>query len=202
MPDKTLGGCLYYVYLIDNYSHKTWIYLLKTKDQVFEKFCEFKAHVENSTGGRIKRLRFDNGGEYVSNELINFYGDARIKRELIVPYYLEQNGIAKRNNKTNMEVAKAMIHDQELLMFLWGEATRTIFYVQNRCPHQILDYKTPKEIFICERLNVEHLIIFSCHIFFHVPKEKRTKLEPSRKKGNFVGYCENSKTFRVYITGE
>jgi hypothetical protein len=48
---------------------------------------------------------------------------------------------------------------------------------------------------------VSHLKIFGCPVFLHVPKEKRTKLDPSGKKGIFVGYCEDSKAFRVYIPG-
>ena len=87
MSDKTLGGNLYYVSFVDNYSHKTWIYLLKSKDRVFEKFHEFKAQVENVTRRRIKTLRSKNGWEYVSMELISFCKDVGIKRELIVPYY-------------------------------------------------------------------------------------------------------------------
>jgi hypothetical protein len=38
-------------------------------------------------------------------------------------------------------------------------------------------------------------------MFIHIPKEKRNKLEPSGKKGIFVGYCEVSKAFRIYIPG-
>ena len=38
-------------------------------------------------------------------------------------------------------------------------------------------------------------------MFVHIPKEKRNKLEPSGKKGIFVGYCEVSKAFRIYIPG-
>jgi hypothetical protein len=38
-------------------------------------------------------------------------------------------------------------------------------------------------------------------VFVHILKEKRTKLDPSRKKGIFVGYCEVSKAFRIYIPG-
>jgi len=86
MPDNTMVGCLYYVSFIHDYSCKTWIHLLKTKDQVFEKFCEFKAQVENATGRRIKTLRSNNGGEYVSNELIDFCRDVGIMRELIILY--------------------------------------------------------------------------------------------------------------------
>jgi hypothetical protein len=48
---------------------------------------------------------------------------------------------------------------------------------------------------------VSHLKIFGDPVFVHIPKEKRNKLDPSRKKGIFVGYCEVSKAFRVYIPG-
>jgi hypothetical protein len=46
---------------------------------------------------------------------------------------------------------------------------------------------------------VEHLRIFGCPVYFHIPKDKRKKLEPSRKKGIFVGYSESSKAYRIYI---
>ena len=36
-------------------------------------------------------------------------------------------------------------------------------------------------------------------MFIHIPKEKRNKLDPSGKKRIFVGYCEVSKAFGVYI---
>ena len=99
MSDKFLGGHLYYVTFIDDHSRKTWIYLLKTKDEVFEKFKEFRAEVENLTERRIKTLRPDNGGEYTSKELIAYCKESVIKREIIVLYYPKQNGIVERNNK-------------------------------------------------------------------------------------------------------
>jgi hypothetical protein len=48
---------------------------------------------------------------------------------------------------------------------------------------------------------VSHLKIFGCSVFVHILKEKRTKMDPSGKKGIFVGYCEVSKAFRIYIPG-
>ena len=44
----------YYASFIDDYSRKTWIYLMKKKDEVFERFKEFKALVENLSEKRIK----------------------------------------------------------------------------------------------------------------------------------------------------
>jgi hypothetical protein len=50
---KSLGGSLYYVTFIDDFSRKTWLYMLKTKDEVFRKLQEFKVEVENLTNNKI-----------------------------------------------------------------------------------------------------------------------------------------------------
>ena len=62
-----------------------------------------------------------------------------------------------------------------------------------------LGSKPLEEMFTGNKLEVSHLKIFGCLVFVHIPKEKRTKLDPSEKKGIFVGYCEVSKAFKIYI---
>ena len=85
MPSTSLSGYVYYVSFINDYSRKTWIYFLKRKDEVFGKFKEFKALIENHSNKKIKTPRSDNGGEYTSKDFDGFYKDAGIKRELTTP---------------------------------------------------------------------------------------------------------------------
>ena len=99
-----------------------------------------------------------------------------------------------------MEAARAMLHDQDIPM-LWAEAARTMVYVQNRTPHRVLENKTPGEVFSNKKPKVIHLKIFSCPVYIHIPKEKRTKLDLSGKKGIFVGYSESSKAYKIYFPG-
>ena len=49
------------------------------------------------------------------------------------------------------------------------------------------------------KLEVIHLRIFGCPVYIQIPKEKRTKLDPSGSKGIFVGYSESSKAYRIYF---
>jgi hypothetical protein len=85
----------------------------------------------------------------------------------------------------------------------YGEKLPTpVVYVQNRCPHQALDSKTPEEVFTGKKPDVSHFRIFGSPVYFHVPKEKRSKLDASGKKGTFVGYSENSKAYRIYVPGQ
>ena len=59
-----------------------------------------------------------------------------------------------------MEAVRAMLHDQDLPMYVWAEATRTMVYVQNRTAHRVLDNKTPEEVFSGKKTEVSHLRIF------------------------------------------
>jgi hypothetical protein len=61
MSIVSFSGYHYYVSFIDDFSKKTWIYFMNTKDEVFNRFQDFKALVENQTGRKIKVLRSDNG---------------------------------------------------------------------------------------------------------------------------------------------
>ena len=54
---KSFGGALYFVTFIDDYSRKLWVYALKSKDQVLEKFKEFHASVERQSGKKLKCIR-------------------------------------------------------------------------------------------------------------------------------------------------
>ena len=80
-----------------------------------------------------------------------------------------------------------MIHDQNLPMFFWASATSTTVYIQNKSPHVTLENVTPEEAFVGNKPDFSHLRIFGCLVYIHIPKEKRTKLEPSEKKGIFSG---------------
>ena len=64
----SLGNSVYYVSFIDDFSRKIWIYFLRKKSEVFDKFKEFKALAENQTEKKIKVLRTYNGGEFCGNE--------------------------------------------------------------------------------------------------------------------------------------
>ena len=65
-------GEQYYILFIDDFSRMCWIGLLKHKDEAFEKFQIFKALVENELDLKIKCLRSDRGGEYISDEFFDF----------------------------------------------------------------------------------------------------------------------------------
>ena len=102
---------------------------------------EFKSLVEKDSGKKIKALRSDNGGEYVSQEFKDFCAAEGIKWELTTPHNPQQNGVADRKNRTIVGVVWEMLHDQGLPLHLWAEACNTTAYLQNRSLHRIIGIK-------------------------------------------------------------
>ena len=62
----------YYITFIDDNSQFGYVYLMKYKSESFEKFKEFKNEVEKQPGKQIKILRSDRGGEYLSNDFLDY----------------------------------------------------------------------------------------------------------------------------------
>ena len=89
---------VYYVSFIDDYSRKTWIYFLKGKNEVLNRFKEFKSLVENLSEKKINTFKSNNGGEFTLGEFKTFCNEVGIKRDLSTPYNPQQNRVAKAKN--------------------------------------------------------------------------------------------------------
>lgn len=102
---------------------------MQKKDQTFTNFYEFKALVEKESSKKVKSLRSDNDGEYVSNEFKKFYATKGIKLELMTPHNSQQNGVVERKNKSIVGATQAMLHDHGLPLHLWAKACNTMVYL-------------------------------------------------------------------------
>ena len=89
--------------------------------------------MENQSGHRIKILRNERGGECVSNEFLNFCKIHGIQKKFTARYTPQQNGIAKRKNRTIMEMACNMLAANHFSNEYWGEAVANVVYIMNQC---------------------------------------------------------------------
>ncbi|MCI27168.1 retrovirus-related pol polyprotein from transposon tnt 1-94, partial [Trifolium medium] len=106
--EKSLGGNMYFITFVDEYSRKMWIYLIQTKDEVFDVFKRFKALVENQSSKRMKILITDGGGEYTSKKFESFCVENGVEHEVTVPYTPQHNGLAERRNMTILDMARCI----------------------------------------------------------------------------------------------
>ena len=63
---------------------------------------------ENESGKKIKTLRTDNGGEFITKEFEAFLSKHGIRHQNTVPYTPQQNGLAERKNRTLVKMARCM----------------------------------------------------------------------------------------------
>ena len=138
---------------IDDKTHYVWIYVIKHKHEVFQKFLEWKSFVEKSSGCQVKKLRTDNGGEYTSTEFENYLRKEGIEHQYTIPKTPEQNGVSERMNRTLMEAVRSMLADSGLPQKFWAEALSTAAYLINRSPTRSLAGKTPFEAWFLCRLH-------------------------------------------------
>lgn len=195
MPQSSFGGARYFLTLTDDYTRKTYVYFLKSKRDVFENFKNFKALVENQKEKKIKVLRSDNGTEYTNNIFQEFLKVHGIVHQTTVPYTPAQNGVSERLNRTLMEKARCMLQDAGLDSRYWAEAVQTAVYIKNRTPTKAVMGATPEEQWTGEKVDVSHFKIFGCLAYALVHDNK--KLDSKSKQYIFVGYCEDSKGYRL-----
>jgi hypothetical protein len=187
VPLPSLGKSVYYVSFIDDFSRNTWIYFLRNKSEVFDNFKEFKALVENQIEKKIKVLRTDNGGEFCGNKFEEFCKKCGIARQKTTPYTPRQNGVAERMNRTLMEKTRSMLSGSGLGQEFWAEAVSTAYYLANRSPSLALDDKTPHKVWSGKKPSLQHIRVFGCDAYVHVPKENRSKLDKKAEKCIFIG---------------
>ncbi|KAM1032295.1 hypothetical protein ACFX2I_035891 [Malus domestica] len=198
MRNESTGGNKYFMLIVDDATRMIWVYFLRYKSDAFSCFKKFKAMTELQTGLKVKCLRSDRGGEFLSSEFNHFCDTEGIQRQLSLAYTPQQNGVVERKNRTVIEMAKSMLHDKEMPYYMWAEAVHTAVYILNRCPTKSLANITPFEAYSGRKPGIAHLKVFGSICYVHTPSELRHKLEAKSIKGVFVGYAKCEKGYRIF----
>jgi hypothetical protein len=95
LPVISHSGYRYWIVFCDAHTHMKHMSYLKKKSDALEAFRCYKAHVENELGCKIKIIRDDKGGEYMSHEFDKIRWDAGIFRQRTVRGSPQQTGMAE-----------------------------------------------------------------------------------------------------------
>ncbi|GJV82961.1 ribonuclease H-like domain-containing protein [Tanacetum coccineum] len=176
----------------------TWVFFLATKDETSGILKSFITGIENLVDHKVKVIRCDNGTEFKNKEMNQFCEMKGILRQYSVARTPQQNGVAKRRNRTLIEAARTMLADSKLPTTFWAEAVNTACYVQNRVlvvkPHN----KTPYELFHGRTPTLSFMRPFGCLVTILNTIDHLGKFDGKADEGFFVRYSLNSKAFRVF----
>ena len=202
----TLCRNFYFITFIDDYSRYGYLYLIKENAESLNKFQIFRTGVEKQLGKVIKVVRSDRGGEYygkhgdagqLKGPFAKYLEDSGIVAQFTMLGSPEQNGVAKRRNRTLMEMVRSMISRINLPGFLWVEALKTALYILNRVPTKAVPL-TPFKLWTGRKPSLNHLKVWGCPAEVKLYNPTLSKLDSRTTRCYFVSYPEHSKGYRFY----
>ncbi|KAJ0457905.1 putative RNA-directed DNA polymerase [Helianthus annuus] len=158
----------------------------------------FHKMVEIQFGKQIKRVRCDNGGEFTSNSMIDFYNKNGILLETTCPHTPQQNGVVERKHGHLLETARTLRFEANVPKRFWGECVLTAMYIINRLPSKVIKNKTPYELVWNQRPKYNHLKVFGCLAYYKNNNTKGDKFEARGRPGVFLGYLGGTNGYKVY----
>nr|GEX30777.1 hypothetical protein [Tanacetum cinerariifolium] len=177
-------GASYFLTFTDDFSRYGYVYLLKLQHEVFENFKVFNSKVELQLGKMIKALRFDRGGEYLSQEFKDYLSKNGIVQHLTSPYTPQQNGVSERRNRTLLDMVRSIFNLTTPPLSFWDYALEYAIRILNMVPTKKV-HKTPYEIWHGKAPNLSYLNVWGCEAY--VKRDSADKLhQRSDKYGNFL----------------
>lgn len=126
MRSKSPRGEKYFIFFNYDFTRMCCLGLLKYKYEVFDKYKVFKALLENDMDLKIKCLKYDRGGEILSNEIFSLCEQHGIKRWFSIAKNPQQNGVEKRMNINVQQMACTMLDVLGTPHTFSGQATHTV----------------------------------------------------------------------------
>ncbi|GJP52573.1 hypothetical protein CLOM_g11681 [Closterium sp. NIES-68] len=196
----SLSGSRYFLTIVDDHTWAVWVYPLKSKGEVAAAVLkEWMPRAQRECGHKVKVIRSDNGGEFIGADFEGELKRKGIQHQLTVPYNPQQNGVAERFNRTLQEGARTLLGRAGLPDPFWVSALRQVALVKNRVLATVGDKEwIPYVKWYGSAPAVNMLRAFGCMVVFHVPKEKRGKLEASGRWGVHLGIAKDHKGWLLW----
>ncbi|GJP78251.1 hypothetical protein CLOP_g8576 [Closterium sp. NIES-67] len=196
----SLSGSRYFLTIVDDHTRAVWVYPLKSKGEVAAAVLkEWMPRAQRECGYKVKVIRSDNGGEFIGADFEGELKRKGIQHQLTVPYNPQQNGVAERFNRTLQEGARTLLGRAGLPDPFWVSALRQVALVKNRVLATVGDKEwIPYVKWYGSAPTVNMLRAFGCMVVFHVPKEKRGKLEASGRWGVHLGIAKDHKGWLLW----
>ena len=163
--------------------------------EAIQKFKEFQCEVENHRNRKIKFLRSDRGGEYLSYEFGMHMKQCGIVSQLTPAGTPQRNGVSERRNRTLLDMVRSMMSLTDLPLSFWGYALETAAFTLNRAPSKSVE-TTPYELWFGNKPKLSFLKVWGCDVY--VKKLQPDKLEPKSEKCVFIGYPKETIGYTFY----
>nr|GEW60668.1 retrovirus-related Pol polyprotein from transposon TNT 1-94 [Tanacetum cinerariifolium] len=113
MRVESVNGKKYILVIVDDYSRFTWK-CLRSKDEAPDFIIKFLKMIQVRLKVPVRRIRNDNGTEFVNQMLREYYEQVGISHETSVARCPQQNSVVERRNRMPIEAARTIVDPQAL----------------------------------------------------------------------------------------
>nr|GFB67037.1 putative ribonuclease H-like domain-containing protein [Tanacetum cinerariifolium] len=188
MRVESVNGKKYILIIVDDYSRFTWVKFLRSNDETPMFIIKFLKMIQVRLNVPVRRIRTDNGTEFVNHTLRDYYEEVGISHETSVARSPQQNGVVERRNRTLIEAARTMLIYAQAPLFLWAEAVATACFTQNQSIIRLRHGKTPYELIHGKQPDLSYFHVFGSLCYPTNDGENVGKLQPKasarKKKGD------------------
>jgi transposase InsO family protein len=138
-PIRSIGGGIYVLTLVDEYSGFCAVSILKNLKNAHEELKRMILEWEAKTGRLCKKLFSDRGGSYIKDDLAKWCAEKHIEHEFSAPRTPEQNGKAERLNQTLNNIMRSLLFQYNCYVPLWSHAMIYAALIHNVSYSQRLD---------------------------------------------------------------
>ncbi|KAL0375508.1 UNVERIFIED_CONTAM: hypothetical protein Sradi_3466500, partial [Sesamum radiatum] len=158
-------------------------YLMRYKSEAFGRFKEYRLEVENQTNRKIKALRSDRSGEYLSGEFIDYLKENGIPQwtSLGTP---QLNRVAERRNRTLLDMVRSMMSFAELPPSFLGYAFETAAKLVNIAPSKLIP-QMPYEIWHDKPASYKYLRVWGSPAYV-----KRLVVDKLDSRSSLCSLCD------------
>ena len=173
-----LGFC-HYMVLIDDYSHVSWVYLLKDRTEVLSMIHQFLQKVTTQYVCTPKVLRRDNATELVQKDFQSLCTSSGILHQTSCPHTSQQNGVAERKHRHFLDMTHTLFYKMGVPHEFWDDATLTFAFLINRHPSTLLGGEVPlRHLHPNRELFSLPPCVFGCIAFAQDHSSNISKLNP------------------------
>lgn len=197
----SIGNFKFVSVLVDHYSYYSSVKPIKEKtaEEVVNHVKEFNAQIRSVTGKDITIFRSDAGNEYRNSQLSSFARDRGIRIEIGAPHEPRDNGFAERRNRTLTDAARTVLISSKLPLSLWPNAYEYVCYSQNYTGRRQFSFASPSSRFFGTVPEKCEMHAFGQSCFVQNTALNTPKLSNRSDSAIFVGYCDNSVAYKVFM---
>ncbi|GJU85261.1 retrovirus-related pol polyprotein from transposon TNT 1-94 [Tanacetum coccineum] len=128
MHVASVNGKKYILVIVNDYSRFIWVKCLRSKDKAPDFIIKFLKMIQVRLKVHVRRIKIDNGTEFVNQTLRAYYEKVGISHETFIARSPQQNGVIERCNRTLIKAARTMLIYAKAPLFLWTEAVATAYF--------------------------------------------------------------------------